>query len=107
MAATELQQAMQVAAALPELQRQEVATLEPLLWRLPISDVIALREAIEQRGTRSLRESLMAVRGESVRVAEWHVIDGRCEHKRYDVGNHSRARHGEIGDPTWLEAWIA
>lgn len=105
--ASELQQAMQVAAALPGLQRQEVAKLEPLLWRLPIADVMALREAIERKGTRSLRESLMAVRGESVRVAEWHVVDGRCEHKRYEVGNYNRARHDEIGDATWLEAWIA
>jgi hypothetical protein len=105
---SELAQAMQLAAALPELQRQELERLAPLLKRLPIADVSLLADAIEQKGTRSLRESLMAVRGEVVRVAEWHVDDeNRCQHLRYGVGNVKQARHGEIGDATWLEAWIA
>lgn len=110
---SELSDAMKIAAALPELQRQEIDKLVPLLTRLPIADVMTLREAIEQKGTRSLRESLMAVKGEKVRVAEWHIVhdpevhNDRCEHKRYEVGNFNRVTHGEIGDATWLEAWIA
>jgi hypothetical protein len=110
---SELAQAMQVASALPALQKESIERLIPLLSRLPISDVIALADAIEQKGTRTLRESLMAVRGEKVRVAEWHMVydpevnNERCEHKRYSVGTHSRANHGKIGDETWLEAWIA
>lgn len=109
----ELAQAMQIAAALPQLQRDAIERLTPLLSRLPISDVMALADAIEQKGTRSLRASLMAVKGERVRVAEWHVVHDaevhadRCEHRRYSVGGQDRAQHGEIGDATWLEAWIA
>jgi hypothetical protein len=112
---SELAQAIRVAAMLPELQRQQLERVAPLLARLPIAELAQLGDAIERRSTpgdpcqtRSLRECLMIVRDEHVRVAEWHVLENRCEHKRYSVGNYNRAKHGEIGDaPTWLEAWIS
>ncbi|HLY24364.1 MAG TPA: hypothetical protein VKT83_18005 [bacterium] len=107
---SEFAEAMQIAAALPQIQAQELARLDPLLRRLTISDVSLLADAIEKhyRLSVSLRAAIMQAKGEKVRVAEWHVdADRRCQHKRYAVGNTGRAKHGEIGDETWLEAWIA
>lgn len=116
---SELAQALRVAAALPELQRQEVGRASALLYRLPIAEVSQLADAIEQRAAAggaasgNLREWLMRVRGEVVRVAEWEVRDNRCEHRQYAAGERdtrrgtNRAGIGEIGDATWIEAWIA
>jgi hypothetical protein len=107
---SEFAEAMQIAAALPQIQAQELARLEPLLRRLTISDVSLLADAIQNHyslGT-SLQEALMRQKGEKVRVTEWHVdAEHRCQHKRYAEGNPNRARHGQIGDEAWLEAWIA
>ena len=97
----------QLAEALPNLQSEAIENLVPILNGLPIADLHDLAKAIKNRGALTLRESLMKVRDEHIRVAEWHVIDGRCEHKRYSVGSIRKARHGNIGDETWLEAWIA
>lgn len=109
---SELQDAMRVGAALPKLHAKELAALVEVLGKLTISDMVTLRLVLTEpehgyRRGMSLRQSIMHERGEMVRVAEWHVIDDRCEHKRYSVGNVHKARHGEIGDQTWLEAWIA
>ncbi len=107
---SEFAEAMSIAAALPQIQKQEIERLLPLLHRLPIAEVSCLADAIEKHWTLgvSLREALMKVRGEKVRVAEWHVdAEHRCQHRRYAEGNHNRAKHGEIGDAPWLEAWIA
>lgn len=54
-----------------------------------------------------LSAAFLRAQGVQVRVAEWHIVNNRCEHKRYALGNNSRARFGEIGEETWLEAWIA
>ena len=88
------------------------------LRKLPISDVLDLAETLETGDWRrtpsfqsprcNLAAMLLQHSGMKVRVAEWHVDnEGRCQHKRYTVGSTTRARHGEIGDDTWLEAWIA
>lgn len=107
---SELGEALQIAAALPQIQKEQVERASRLLYRLPIAEVAMLADAIEKHYALgvSLRAALMKVRGEKVRVAEWQVdAEGRCQHKRYAVGSTDRANHGEIGDETWLEAWIA
>ena len=107
---SEFAEAMQIAAALPQIHHQELERVTPLLRRLTISDLSLLGGAISQHyslGT-SLREALMQANGEKVRVAEWYVDrEQRCQHRRYAEGNANRAKHGQIGDETWLEGWIA
>jgi hypothetical protein len=49
----------------------------------------------------------MRVSGKVVRVAVWEMRENRCEHKQYAVGNVHRAKIGEIGEESWVEAWIA
>lgn len=107
---SELGDALRIAAALPELQKEQVERATRLLYRLPIAEVANLCDAIEKHYSLgvSLRSALMKVRGEKVRVAEWYVdAEGRCQHRRYAVGNTERAKVGEIGDESWLESWIA
>jgi homogentisate 1,2-dioxygenase len=104
---SELGEALRISAALPEIQRQQLEKLEPLLKRIPISQLSDAIAAIEKHGELTY-ESLMRVRDVKVRVAEWEMRENRCEHKQYAVGNVKRARIGEIGDSNgWLEAWIA
>jgi hypothetical protein len=118
---SELSQALAIGAALPKLHAEAVEKVTPLLGVLTISELTQLTEALELRKSQgiiagNLRELLMEVRNESIRVAEWHMVpdpenhNETCEHKRYKVGKNGgrgTTRHGEIGDPTWLEAWIA
>ena len=104
---SELQEAFAIAAALPKLQEEQLARLIPLLKRRPIADLCELAEAFERYPQDSIREGVMKVRGEKVRVAEWHMVDHRCQHKQYAEGNVRTARIGEIGAPTWIEGWIA
>lgn len=95
---------------LRRLQQEQIDRVAALLRRLPIADVHALGNAIEHHyaGSTNLRAALMKERGEKVRVAEWYMdTEHRCQHKRYAEGNSQRAKHGEIGDASWLEAWIA
>jgi hypothetical protein len=99
------------------LQHDAVERATKLLYRLPISDVMHLADAIEkhyghagtfQSATGTLAVALMHELGVKVRVAEWHVdAQGCCQHTRYAIGSTTRARCGEIGDESWLEAWIA
>jgi hypothetical protein len=94
-----------------------IARLSKAARRLPLAEVETLCAAIEdqwpkggafQSATGGLAVALMRQYGVKVRVAEWHIVDGRCEHKRYAVGSTTRARCGEVEEgQTWLEAWIA
>ena len=103
---SELREAMAIAAALPEIQKQQLDKLIPLLKRIPISQLSDAISAIEQHGELSY-DSLMRVQGKKVRVAVWHEVDRRCQHKDYAIGNTSRAKICNIGDPEWVEGWIA
>jgi hypothetical protein len=113
---SELSEAMQLAAALPQLKREAVERCIGVLGRLTISDLHLLADAIEQEYPKagtfqsangSLAVAIMRKLGVKVRVAVWHVVDSRCEHKQYDVGSTTRAKIGNIGDEQWIEAWIA
>lgn len=105
---SELQEAFEIAAALPKLQEEQLQRLIPLLKRRPIADLCELAEAFERYPQDSIREGVMKVRGEKVRVAEWYIdAEHRCQHKQYAEGNVRRAKIGQIGDPTWIEGWIA
>lgn len=103
---SELREALAIAAALPEIQRQQLERLMPLLKRIPISQLSDAIDAIEQHHGLTF-DSLMRVHGKKVRVAVWHEVDHRCQHKQYAIGNRNRARIGNIGDAEWIEAWIA
>lgn len=104
---SELREAMALAAALPAIQQQELDRLIPLLKRIPISQLSAAADAIEQHRELSV-DSLMRVGRKKVRVAVWEIREGRCEHKSYSVGNTMKARIGEIGAAEgWVEGWIA
>jgi len=103
---SELREALAIAAALPEIQRQQLDKLIPLLKRIPISQLADAIAAIERHHELTF-DSLMRVQGKRVRVAIWHMVENRCEHKEYTVGNTQRARIGNIGDPEWVEGWIA
>ena len=113
---SELREAFAVSAALPQLKRDAVTRATKALDRLTISDLHLLADAIEQEyakagtfqsATGTLAVAIMRKLGVKVRVALWHVIDDRCEHKQYTVGSTTRAKIGEIGDTEWIEAWIA
>lgn len=113
---SELSEAMELAAALPRLKREAMARATEAIARLTISDLHLLADAVEQEYAQSgsfqsangaLAVAIMRKLGVKVRVAEWHVVDGRCQHKQYNVGTTTRARIGNIGDQTWIEAWIA
>ena len=113
---SELREAMQIAAALPELKRQAVERASKAIERLTISDLHLLADAIEQEyakagpfqsSTGTLAVAIMRKLGVKVRVALWHIVDGRCEHKQYNVGTTTRAKIGTSGDKEWIEAWIA
>jgi hypothetical protein len=103
---SELREALALAAALPEIQRQQLQRLIPLLKRIPISQLADAADAIEQYRDLTF-DSLMRVHSKKVRVAVWHEVDNRCQHKHYAIGNTSRERIGNIGDAEWIEAWIA
>jgi len=103
---SELREALAMAAALPQIQRQQLDRLLPLLKRIPISQLADAADAIEKHGGLTY-ESLMRVQGKKVRVAIWEMRDNRCEHKQYAVGNVHNARIGKIGDAEWVEGWIA
>jgi hypothetical protein len=113
---SELREALAVAAALPQLKQDAMKRVESVLSRLTISDLHLLADSIEQEypragsfqsSTGTLAVAIMRKLGVKVRVAEWHVVEGRCEHKQYEVGSTTRAKIGQIGDKTWIEAWIA
>jgi hypothetical protein len=99
------------------IQADYIARIDARLVRLTLSDLALLAETLEEYNLNSaphfqsangyLPAAIMQKMGVKVRVAEWHVVDGRCQHKRYAVGQTTRAKCGEIGDETWLEAWIA
>jgi hypothetical protein len=103
---SELREALAIVAALPELQRQQLDRLLPLLKRIPISQLSDAIAAIEQHRELTC-DSLMRVQGKKVRVAVWHEVEHRCQHKQYNIGNTKRAQIGQIGDAEWTEAWIA
>lgn len=103
---SELREAMALAAALPEIQKQEIERLVSMLKRVPVSQVSQAADAIARHGELTY-QSLMRIQDVKVRVAVWEMRDNRCEHKQYNVGNVQRARIGEIGDTEWYEAWIA
>jgi len=103
---SELREALALAAALPEIQKQQLDKLLPLLKRIPISQLSDAITAIEQHHELTA-DSLLKTSGKKVRVAVWHEVEHRCQHKQYSVGNTQRAKIGEIGDPEWIEAWIA
>jgi len=116
MSRSELAEAFEIAAALPELKRQALARATTALAGLTISDLHLLADAIEQEyptagtfqsATGGLAVAIMRQLGVKVRVAVWHVLNGRCEHKQYTIGTTVRAKIGEIGNPEWVEAWIA
>ena len=111
-----LREAVQITTALPEIHKRELVRATASLNRLTVNDLSLLADALEthyakagafQSATGTLAVAIMKALNVKVRVAEWEVVDGRCEHKRYTIGSTTRARHGEIGDETWLEAWIA
>lgn len=102
---SELREALAIAAALPQIQQQQLDRLIPLLKRIPISQLADAISAIEQYRELTF-DSLMRVQGKKVRVAVWHEVNHRCEHKQYAVGNTVRAQIGEIGDSEWIGAWI-
>lgn len=102
---SELREALAIAAALPELQRQELERLLPLLKRIPIAQLAQAADAIEQHHELTF-DALMRIAGKKLRVAVWHEVNHRCEHKQYAVGNTMRAQIGEIGDSEWVGAWI-
>ena len=113
---SEFREAMQIGAALPQLKRDAVERATKALNRLTISDLHLLADSIEQEysaagnfqsSTGQLAVAIMRKLGVKVRVALWHVVEGRCEHKQYAIGNTVRARIGEIGEETWIESWIA
>lgn len=113
---SELKEAIQIAAALPEIHRREMARATTALRRLSISDLALLADSLEteyakagtfQSSTGTLAVAIMRTLGVKVRLARWHVVNNRCEHKEYMVGSTIRARIGKIGDPEWIEAWIA
>jgi len=103
---SELGEALALSAALPEIQRQQLQRLIPLLKRIAISQLADAADAIEQYRELTF-DSLMRVHGKKVRIAVWHEVDRRCQHKQYAIGNTTRARIGNIGDAEWTEAWIA
>jgi len=89
-----------------ELKRK----VSEVIGRLTISELDTLLKAITNPkfAGLELHERVMGAEGKKVRVAEWHVVDGACQHKRYSVGNLRRAEIGNTGDkPCWIEAWIA
>jgi hypothetical protein len=113
---SELREAMQIAAALPQLKAEAIERATQALNRLTISDLHLLADSLEeeyanagsfQSANGSLAVAIMRKLGVKVRVAVWHVLDGRCEHKQYTVGTTTRAKIGAIGDREWIEAWIA
>ena len=113
---SELAEALQIAGALPRLKREAVERASQAIERLTISDLHLLADAIEQEyskagtfqsATGTLAVAIMRKLGVKVRVALWHVVDGRCDHKQYNVGTTTRAKIGESGDKEWIEAWIA
>jgi hypothetical protein len=115
-AMSELREAFQLAAALPQLKREAIARVTDTLNRLTISDLHLLADSIEQEyanagsfqsANGSLAVAIMRKLGVKVRVALWHVVDGRCHHKEYCVGSTTRAKIGNIGDKEWIETWIA
>ena len=86
------------------------------LRNLTLSDLHLLADAIEhelpragtfQSATGTLAVAIMRQLGVRVRVALWHMVNGRCEHKQYTIGTTTRAKIGNIGDSEWIEAWIA
>jgi hypothetical protein len=99
------------------VQDEYLERLIPQLRKLPLSDLALLTSALEenppakmpafQSATGCLAVSIMRKLGAKVRLARWHMVDGRCEHKEYKIGNEVKARIGNIGDDEWLEAWIA
>src|SRR3990172_13260975 len=101
---SELQEALAIAAALPNLQKQALDRLLPLLKRQTINDLWLLADALEhnpphkagsfQSANGALAVSIMTQLGVKVRIAEWEIRDGRCEHKQYRVGSTTRARIG-------------
>jgi len=103
---SELREALALAAALPQLQQQLLDELIPLLRRIPLAHLSDAIQAIKEHHGLNY-ESLMRVKEAKVRVAVWEMRDNRCEHKQYQVGNVQRAKIGEIGEPEWIEAWIA
>ena len=103
---SELSEAMALSAALPAIQKQLLDELVPLLKTVPLAHLSNAIAAIRQHHGLD-HESLMRVSGKVVRVAVWHMVDNRCEHKAYNVGNVHRARIGEIGAQEWIEGWIA
>lgn len=114
---SELQEALQIAAALPQLKREAIERAASALGRLTISDLHLLADSIEQEyskagsfqsATGTLAVAIMRKLGVKVRVALWHIVDGRCQHKEYNVGSTVRAKIGESGQGReWIEAWIA
>lgn len=113
---SELREAMAIAAAMPKLKTEAKERVVKALDRLTISDLHLLADSIEQEYANApsfqsangqLAAAIMKKMDVKVRVAEWHEVDGRCEHKQYAIGKTTRARIGNIGDPTWIEAWIA
>lgn len=113
---SELREAMALAAALPQLKREAVERATKALNRLTISDLHLLADAIEQEYAKAgsfqssngtLAVAIMRKLGVKVRVAEWHLVDGRCQHKQYNVGTTTRSKIGDSSNPTWIEAWIA
>lgn len=116
MGMSEITEALTIAALIPKLHAKAVERASAAICRLPVNDLHVLADAIEnyyataptfQSGTGALAVAIMKELGAHVRVAEWHVVDGRCEHKQYNVGSTTRAKIGEVGDSTWIEAWIA
>ena len=116
-AKTEIVSIFEIGAAMAAIHAQELAKATEAIKHLPASDLATITKAcatLYPRGTDTLLESIMRAEGKKIRVAEWYMrpndTEGHaptCEHKRYAVGNIRKARHGEIGDETWLEAWIA
>jgi hypothetical protein len=103
---SQLKDALALAAALPEIQRQQIEPLLPLLRRIPISQLSDAIAAIEDHHELTVT-GLMRVHKKQHRIAVWHEVDHRCQQKQYVVGNTNRARIGNIGDDEWIEAWIA
>jgi len=117
---SELNEAMALSAALPELKREAIARARNVLDLMTISDLHLFADAIAneygpngrtapsfQSANGGLAASIMKQMGVKVRVAVWEMRDNRCEHKQYQIGTTTRARIGNIGDTEWVEAWIA
>ena len=113
---SELAEAFAISAAIPRLHAEAHAKASEAIKSLSVSDLHLLADAVNQHyksagtfqsATGTLAVAIMKKLGVKLRVAIWHMVNNRCQHKQYEIGTTVKARIGEIGDQEWIEAWIA